>query len=183
MEYQKLFEQCKRNDGKAQRALYDLFKARLMGLCRRYARDRDDAKDMLQESFIKIFSRIHQVEKPEALEGWMKSIAVHTAIDHYKRTVRYMTSSSTEEFEIADSAYELILDNLTDEFLVTVINELPEGSRMVFNLAVVEGYSHAEIGELIGISESTSRSQLHYAKQLLKEKLNRLGITHYEKFA
>jgi RNA polymerase sigma factor (sigma-70 family) len=183
MEYQKLFEQCKRNDSKAQRALYDLFKARLMGLCRRYAKDRDDAQDMLQETFIKIFSRIGQVEKVNGLEGWMKSIAVNTAIDHYNRKKRTMMTSSDEEYDIADSAYELILDNLTDEFLLGVINDLPEGSRIVFNLSVVEGYSHAEIAGLIGISESTSRSQLHYAKQLLKEKLNRIGIKRYEKFA
>lgn len=182
MEYQKILDHCKRNDGSAQRELYDHFKGKLMGLCRRYAKNKDDAKDMLQETFIKIFSRIQQVERVESLEAWMKSIAVNTAIDHYNKRKRTMMTAS-EEIEIADTAYELILDNLTDEFLITVINELPEGSRIVFNLAIVEGYSHAEIAKLIGVSESTSRSQLHYAKQLLKEKLNRLGIKRYEKFA
>jgi RNA polymerase sigma-70 factor (ECF subfamily) len=183
MEYQKLFDQCKRNDRSAQKALYDHFKGRLMGLCRRYTKDHDDAQDMLQETFIKIFSRISQVEKADGLEAWMKTIAVNTAIDHYNKKKRTMMTSSEDEVNIADTAYELILDNLTDEYLIRVINELPEGSRIVFNLAVVEGYSHAEIANLIGISESTSRSQLHYAKQLLKEKLNRLGIQRYEKFA
>ena len=184
MEYKKLFELCKRNEARAQRELYDLYKARLMGLCRRYARDKEDAQDMVQETFIKIFSRMDQVKNAEALESWMKSIAVHTAVDHYNKKKRSdVFVSPTEEKEVADGTYELILDNLSDEFLVTMINDLPEGSRMVFNLSVVEGYSHAEIAAFIGITESTSRSQLTYAKQLLKDRLNRLGIKRYEKFA
>lgn len=184
MIHQELFEQCKRNDSRAQRALYDLFKARLMGLCRRYARDREDAQDMLQETFIKIFSRMHQVESAIKLESWMKSVAVRTAIDHYHRKKRSdIFVSPSEEYDVAGTAYEIIIDNLTDEYLVRIINDLPEGCRLVFNLNVVEGYDHAEIAGMLNISESTSRSQLHYAKQLLKEKLNRLGITHYEKFA
>jgi RNA polymerase sigma factor (sigma-70 family) len=183
MEFKKIFDHCKRNDNKAQRALYDLFKGRLMGLCRRYAKDRDDAQDMLQDSFIKIFLNINRVEKVEALEGWMRSIVVNTAIDHYNRKKRKGMISPETEMEVADGNYELILDSLADEYLVNLINELPEGSRIIFNLAVVEGYSHAEIATLMDVSESTSRSQLHYAKQLLKEKLNRLGIKRYEKFA
>jgi len=184
MVYQKLFEQCKANDARAQRALYDHFKARLMGLCRRYARDRDDAKDMLQETFIKIFSRIEQVASVETLESWMKSIAVRTAIDHYNRNKRTdLFSNTSDDFDIAGPAHEIILNNLSDEYLINIINELPEGCRFVFNLSVVEGYSHIEIATLLSITESTSRSQLHYAKQLLKEKLNRLGIKRYEKIA
>lgn len=179
-----LFIRCKKNDSKAQRALYDLYKARLMGLCRRYARDRDDAQDMLQETFIKIFSKISQVTTVEAFEGWMKTIAVNTAIDHYSRRKRHdFVDTSAPGFDVADANYELILDNLTDEFLITIVNDLPEGCRVVFNLITIEGYSHMDVAKMIGISENTSRSQLHYAKQLLKEKLNRLGIKRYEKYA
>ena len=183
MEQSEIFEQCKRNNARAQRDLYDLFRARLMGLCRRYAKDRDDAQDMLQETFIKIFSRIQQVTSADSLEPWMKTIAVHTAIDHYKKKKRSDVMISPNDVEVADTAYELILDNLSDEYLITAVNELPEGCRMVFNLSVVEGYQHQEIADMLGITISTSRSQLHYAKQLLKEKLNRLGIKRYEKFA
>lgn len=184
MIHQELFEQCKRNDGRAQRALYDLFKAKLMGLCRRYTRDREDAQDMLQETFIKIFTRIDQVGSAATLESWMKSVAVRTAIDHYHRRKRSdIFVSPSEEHDVAGTAYEIIIDNLTDEYLIGIVNGLPEGCRMVFNLSVVEGYDHAEVAAMLGVSESTSRSQLHYAKQLLKEKLTRMGITHYEKFA
>jgi RNA polymerase sigma factor (sigma-70 family) len=184
MVLQKIFEQCRANDPRGQRALYDYFKAKLMGLCRRYARDRDDAQDMLQETFIKVFSHIHQVNSHETLEGWMKSIAVRTAIDHYNKKKRAdLFSCPYQEYEVSGAGHDIILDNLSDEYLLNAINELPEGCRLVFNLSVVEGYSHVEIADMLSITDSTSRSQLHYAKQLLKEKLNLLGIKHYEKIA
>lgn len=179
-----LFDRCKRNESKAQRALYDLFKARLMGLCRRYTRHRDDAQDVLQESFIKIFSKLHQVDSAEKLESWMKTITVRTAIDQFHKTKRLdLQSLSDKEFEVSDMDYDLILDNLSDEYLIQAIHSLPEGCRMVFNLFEVEGYAHAEIAELLSVSENTSRSQLHHAKYLLKQKLIRIGIKRYEKLA
>lgn len=184
MGHQQIFELCKANDASAQRALYDLFKGRLMGLCRRYARNRSDAQDILQETFIKIFSNINKLNSVDSLDTWMKSIAVRTAIDHYHKQKRMDAFTEfSEDHDVAGAGYQIILDNLTNESLIHIINDLPEGSRLVFNLSVVEGYSHAEVAEMLGITESTSRSQLHYAKQLLKEKLNRLGIIRYEKIA
>jgi RNA polymerase sigma factor (sigma-70 family) len=180
----RLFEQCKLNDGRAQRALYDHYKARLMGLCRRYAKDRDDAQDMLQEAFIKIFSHISQVKCFESFEGWMRSVAIRTAIDHYNKKKRAdLFSNPYQEYETVGGGHDIILDNISDEYLITIVNDLPEGCRLVFNLSVVEGYNHVEIAAMLSVTESTSRSQLHYAKQLLKEKLNRIGIKRYEKIA
>jgi RNA polymerase sigma-70 factor (ECF subfamily) len=184
MQYQHLLERCKQKDASAQRILYDLFKARLMGLCRRYSKSREDAQDMLQETFIKIFLKIQQVATADKLESWMKSIAVHTAIDHYhksKKSDQQLYSSA--DYDIAGIDTEGILGNLSDEFLISVINELPEGCHIIFNLFEVEGYSHAEIAALLGVTEGTSRSQLHHAKYLLKGKLNRIGIKRYEKLA
>jgi RNA polymerase sigma-70 factor (ECF subfamily) len=181
---QNLFDQCKRNERTAQRALYDLFKPKLMGLCRRYAHHREDAQDMLQDAFVKIFNKLHQVESVDKLESWMKSVAVRTAIDHYHiRKKVTLQPYSARDMEVHDLDYELVLENLSDEYLVSLINELPEGCRMIFNLFEVEGYSHAEISALLSISEGTSRSQLHHAKYLLKQKLSRMGINRYEKFA
>lgn len=181
---QELFERCKRNERKAQHALYDLFKATIMGLCRRYARNKEDAQDMLQESFIKIFSKMHQVEAADKFESWMKSVAVRTAIDHHNKLKRADHQSyTTKDYDVADLDYQMILENLSDEYLISAINDLPEGCRMVFNLFEVEGYTHAEIGELLHVSEGTSRSQLYHAKYLLKQKLSRIGIKRYEKFA
>jgi RNA polymerase sigma factor (sigma-70 family) len=182
-----LFTQCKKGDAKSQRILYDLFKGRLMGLCRRYARSRDEAKDILQESFIKIFNNLHKLESSDKLESWMKSIAVHTAINQYHRTKKYelMFSPASESHESIESGHSLKqLQMYTDEFLVSLVNDLPDGCRMVFNLYAVEGYSHAEIAEKLHVTEGTSRSQLHHAKYLLREKLKCQNLSHYyEKFA
>ncbi len=184
MEHQKIFERCKRNDARAQFELYNHFKTKIMGLCRRYANDNDDAQDILQESFIKIFTRLNQLTSVDGLEPWMKSIAVRTAIDHFHKKKRNDSfSGNYDECKGSSQAQEIIIDDLNDKYLFTVINNLPEGCRFVFNLFVVEGYNHKEISTLLGINESTSRSQLHYAKQLLKEKLNQIGIKRYEKSA
>lgn len=180
----KLFDECKRNDSRAQRTLYELYKARLMGLCRRYTRRTEDARDILQESFIKIFSRMHQVESFDKLDPWMKTITVRTAIDHFNKNKRMdLRSYSEQAFEVADYDYEIVLENLTDEVLLSAIQTLPEGCRLIFNLFEVEGYSHIEIADMLNVSETTSRSQLHRAKFLLKQKLSQLGITRYEKLA
>jgi len=180
-----LFARCKKGDAKAQRILYDLFKAKLMGLCRRYTRDRVEAQDILQETFIKIFNYIHQLETSEKLESWMKSIAVNTAISHYHKTKKHQLFFSSDEIpQTAGSDHVQQAQTFSDEFLVSVVNGLPDGCRMIFNLFAIEGYSHSEIAALLQITEGTSRSQLHYAKYLLKEKLKCQDLAHYyEKFA
>lgn len=183
MGYTQLLEQCQRNDRRAQRYLYDHFKARLMGLCRRYAASREDAQDMLQETFVKIFMKIKQVESAERLDAWVRSVAVRTAIDHYHKKKRMEPVYTEVDYRVAGADYQLVLENLADEHLISLINQLPEGCKMIFNLFEVEGYTHMEIAELLNITEGTSRSQLHRAKYLLKQKLNALGVTRYEKFA
>lgn len=183
--YYDLFTRCKQGDAKAQRILYDLFKARLMGLCRRYTRSREEAQDILQESFIRIFRHINQLESSEKLEGWMKTIAVNTAISYYHRTKKYELLFLPEENRsVSDQNLLQQVQTFSDEFLLSLVNTLPDGCRMVFNLYAIEGYSHAEIAEKLQITEGTSRSQLHHAKFLLKEKLKCQDMAHYyEKFA
>lgn len=182
-----LFAQCKKGDAKSQRILYDLFKAKLMGLCRRYSRSRAEAQDILQEAFIKIFNNLHQLQSSEKLESWMKSIVVHTAINQYHRTKKYElmfppTSDNHEDVESGQSLKQMQMHS--DEFLVSLVNDLPDGCRMVFNLYAIEGYSHAEIAEKLQVTEGTSRSQLHHAKYLLREKLKCQNLAHYyAKFA
>src|SRR3989337_1094560 len=180
-----LFEQCKKGDAKAQGILYDLFKGKLMGLCRRYTRNREEAQDILQETFIRIFTHFDQLKSSDKLESWMKSIAVHTAINYYhKGKSRALMFSNVEELTNEQEVDEGAISNLTDEHLVAVVNALPDGCRIVFNLFAIEGYSHAEISEMLNISEGTSRSQFYYAKHLLKEKLKCQNMNHYyEKFS
>jgi RNA polymerase sigma-70 factor (ECF subfamily) len=179
-----LLEQCQKKDERAQRALYHLYKSRLMGVSRRYTRTREDAQDILQDAFVKIFNKIHQVSEAGKLEPWMRSIVIRTAIDHYHKLKRDdFQSYDIDDREVLDVKHENLLEHLSDEYLVKAINEIPDGCRFVFNLFEVEGYNHAEIAAMLGITEGTSRSQLHYAKHLLKQKLSRIGITRYEKFA
>jgi RNA polymerase sigma factor (sigma-70 family) len=180
-----LFQLCKKGDAKAQRILYDSFKNRLMGLCRRYARHREDAQDILQETFIRIFTKIHQLESPEKFESWMKAIGVHEAIKHYHRTkARNLVFSEMPDDKEDVDVSDLRIENVTDEYLVSLVNELPDGCRVVFNLFAVEGYTHGEIAEMLQVSEGTSRSQLYHAKFLLKKKLKSRSMAHYyEKFA
>lgn len=166
--------------------LYDLFKGKLMGLCRRYTRDREQAQDVLQDAFVKIFTNLNQLSSPEKLEAWMKTTAVHTAINQYHRTRKHdmiFAPVSENENHEGQELYENV-QNFSDEYLVTLINELPDGCRMVFNLFAIEGYSHAEIAAMMKTTEGTSRSQFHHAKQLLKKKLKCQDLTHYyEKLA
>jgi RNA polymerase sigma-70 factor (ECF subfamily) len=183
--YYDLFTRCKQGDAKAQRILYDLFKARLMGLCRRYTRSREEAQDILQESFIRIFRNMHQLETSDKLESWMKTVAVNTAISYYHRTKKQELLFSTDSNrDVTDENLLQYVQTFSDGFLVSLVNELPDGCRIVFNLFAIEGYSHAEIAEKLKITEGTSRSQLHHAKYLLKEKLKCQDMAHYyEKFA
>ncbi|HMJ68822.1 MAG TPA: RNA polymerase sigma factor [Cyclobacteriaceae bacterium] len=169
-ELQSLYERCKNGEPKAQRELYELFKNRLMGLCRRYTHTREEAEDVLQETFIKIFAKFHQVASADKTEGWMKSVAVRTAIDHYHKSKKEKHLYEPGDATVLSVA-AVSIDKASDEYLVNLINNLPGKCRMVFNLFEVEGYSHTEIAAIMDITESTSRSQLHYAKSLLKEKL------------
>lgn len=178
-----IFELCRQGNAKAQRVLYDFYKSKLMGLCRRYTQNKDEAQDVLQESFIRIFTHFKQLRSPDKLESWMKSITVRTAINYYHkgkgRALMFASTNDQSDDPPIDDGWKAY----GDEFLISLVNELPAGCRLVFNMFAIEGYSHAEIAEMLNISEGTSRSQFHHARQLLKQKLNCQNLIHYyEKF-
>lgn len=150
-----------------------------MGVCHRYMKDPDEAADVFQEAFIKIFKNLHQVRDPLTLGGWIKRLTVNVALDHLKKT-RYDHSMDSVGHELSDDFYGDLLDRLSNDAIVEVINRLPSGYRVIFNMNVIDGYSHKEIGEELGITESTSRSQLTHAKRLLRKYLNEIGIKSYE---
>jgi RNA polymerase sigma-70 factor (ECF subfamily) len=180
-----IFVKCKKGDAKAQRILYDLFKAKLMGLCRRYTKSREEAQDILQDTFIRIFKHFDQLKSPDKMESWMKSIAVRTAINYYyKGKSRALMFAHIDTSPVEHVARESSIESLSDEYLISLINALPDGCRLIFNLYAIEGYNHSEIAEMLGVSEGTSRSQFHHAKHLLREKLNCQNLLHYyEKFS
>jgi RNA polymerase sigma factor (sigma-70 family) len=177
------FIRVQQGDSKSQRELFDHFQAKVMGICRRFTKNKTEAEDVAQESFIRVFNNIQQVKDAAHLESWIRKVTINTAVDYYKRNKRHEHADEKNGFNHKDGEYDLILSNFTDQMIVNIINQLPDGYRMVFNLNVVEGYSHAEIAVILNISESTSRSQLNRARQILKSKLQPLGIIRYERSA
>jgi len=173
---------CQQRDPKAQWELYGLYKARILGVCRRYTKNKEEAEDVFQDVFIRIFQNISHLKDIEKIDQWIIRIAVNTAVNHYHKNKNHRHSEERNGHLHQNEEYELILSHFSDEMLIRMINDLPDGYRMVFNLHEVEGYSHAEIGEVLQISEVTSRSQLNRAKHTLKNKLKAFGIVKYEKY-
>lgn len=169
-----LFEGCKRGDRQAQEGLYRALAPTMMGICLRYAKDRDDAEDILQTAFIKVFQKISDFRMEGSFEGWVKRIMVNTALEHYRKNLRSLTAVSLDEVqeEVSFSAW----NSLEVQDLLNLIQSLPNGYRMVFNLYALEGYSHKEIADELGITESGSKSQLSRARALLKEKIKQLEV-------
>lgn len=158
-----------RNDATAQEALYNRFGPKMLGVCYRFARNREDAEDMLQEAFIKIFTQLHQYRNEGSLEGWIRRIIVHTCINIIKKNKKF---SETVDIVHANSLIiqeDFIPSIMQAKQVVECIRLLPIGYRTVLNLYAIEGYSHREISQMLEIEESTSRSQYTRAKALLEE--------------
>ncbi len=167
-----LIKQCQKNKGSAQKELYELFAPWLFGVCLQYCKNRTEAEDNLQEGFIKIFNCINQFKFNGSFEGWMRRIVVNTIIASFRKKNPVYFTDSIDEFE--DSYLEDNNDDyneLDSKALFQIIETLPPKYKMVFNLYALEGYSHKEISEILGISEGTSKSNLSRARNLLKEGL------------
>ena len=171
-----IIELCVRHDKKAQQELYDRYSRLLLGVCLRYATDKAEAEDILQDSFLKIFLNIKEYTGSGSFIGWLRKVAVNTAITHYHKNLKYKYHLEIEEYEsIETGVLSFEEDFYTSDELYRVLNELPSGYRMVFNLYAVEGYKHKEIGEMLGIDTNTSKSQYSRAKAVLREKLEKLA--------
>lgn len=171
--YQALIKGCKKNKPAAQRELYERFAPGMMAVCYRYVRDQADAEDILQDGFVKVFNKIGKFDQRGSLEGWIRRIMVNTAIDHIRKK-KYQNQQVEINEEITEEVTANALDDLETEFLFEVIQQLPTGYRLVFNLYAIEGYSHKEIGEKLNITESTSRSQYTRARAMLKKQIQQI---------
>lgn len=167
---------CRRNNATAQEALYTRFSPRMLGVCYRFAKNREDAEDMLQEGFIKIFTQIHQYRGEGALEGWIRRIVVHTCINILKKNKKFSDSVDITHAQDIHVREEMIPSIMQAKQVVECIRSLPLGYRTVLNLYAVEGYSHKEIAGMLDIEESTSRSQYTRAKSMLEDILIRKKI-------
>jgi len=166
-----LIKGCVSGDRRMQELLYKKFSPKMYAICLRYAGNTDDAQDLLQEGFIKIYKNLEKFRNEGSFEGWMRRVFVNTSIEHFRRKVNLNSITENEEKGIEDSTWN-VLDSLAEKDIIQLIQELSNGYRTVFNLYVVEGYSHKEIGDMLGISEGTSKSQLARAKMILQKKVN-----------
>ncbi len=164
-------ERCLDNDSKSQGELYKHFAPKMFGICLRYAKNQMEAEDVLQDGFIKVFRYLKDYRNEGSLEGWIRRTMVNTAINYYKKKIKYQKEISLDQTEPINNEEESAIDKLSAQELLEVIRELPDGYRMVFNLNVIEGYTHKEIGVMLDISENTSKSQLSRARGVLQEKL------------
>lgn len=179
--YKQLVEGCLLNKRQSQYQLYELMSAKMFAVCMRYCSNKEYAQDILQEGFVKVFKNLDKFRWDGSFEGWVRRIFVNTAIEHFRK--------ETKLFPVTDNESALLLYPINDdshhqlelEDLMSLIQNLSVGYRTVFNLYVVEGYSHKEIGEMLKISEGTSKSQLSRARYLLQKNIqeaNRIKQPH-----
>ncbi|MFN0035068.1 MAG: RNA polymerase sigma factor [Saprospiraceae bacterium] len=161
-------EALTRQERWAQQQVYEEHYGRMMGICLRYAGTRDEALDLLHEAFIKVFQNIARYKPGTALGAWIRTIVVNTCIDYYRRNARRRTEDLDSVYTISTDDPD-VLSNLTEREILDAVQQLSPAYRAVFNLYVVEGYSHKEIGDALGVTESTSRSNLVKARLKLQE--------------
>lgn len=163
---------CQKGDAKSQSELYLHFKDKMFGICLRYAGNYDDAEDIIQDGFIKVFQKINQFRFEGAFEGWVRRIMVNTALERYRMQCQIININDNLK-EIDSSNSIDTLNEISASELINFIQELSPKYRLVFNLFAIEGYSHKEISEMLEISEGTSKSNLSRARAILQEKVNK----------
>lgn len=172
MSLEQLIEECKKNDAKAQSQIYKLYASKLFSLSLKYSRNHAEAEDTLQDAFVTIFRKIAQYGNKGSFEGWMKRITINTALQRYRSVGVFDIIS---EGQIEDVIIEIDDENIGIDYLLQIIQELPDRYRLVFNLYVLDDYSHKEIADMLDISIGTSKSNLARARLILKDK-----IEHYK---
>ena len=163
-----LIRGCIEGNRRMQEELYRRFSPRMYAVCLRYAGNAEEAEDILQESFIKVFKKLDSFRSEGSFEGWVRRVFVNTAIEHFRRK-RYLMPVTEKEENTIEGKYVSVLDELAEKDILGLVQELSPGYRTVFNMYVVEGYTHKEIADMLGISEGTSKSQLSRAKVILQD--------------
>lgn len=171
MALEALIKNCKKNDAKAQAELYTLFSSKLFSVCLKYSRNYAEAQDNLQDAFLTIFRTIGQFKHKGSFEGWLKRVTINTVLQKYRKQ-RVFDLVKEEQIEAVDEMVEE--SDVSLDYLLKIIQELPDRYRLVFNLYALDGYSHNEIAEMLGISSGTSKSNLARARMILKTKITDL---------
>jgi len=174
-----LIQGCIKGNRRMQEELYRRFSGRMYGVCLRYASNAEEAEDILQEGFIKIFKKLESFRSEGSFEGWIRRIFVNTAIEHFRRK-KYLQPVTEKEETSIEGKYISVLDDLAEQDILGLVQQLSPGYRTVFNMYVVEGYTHKEIADMLGISEGTSKSQLSRAKVILQDLVRKFIDQHRE---
>ena len=173
-----LLDGCKKGERKAQEGLYKALASKMMAVCVRYSRDTFEAEDILQMGFVKVFQKVSEFRGEGSFEGWIRRIMVNTAIETYRKNLRTLDVVDIDEvYDQPQSTFDM--NKLEMDDLMKLIQQLSNGYRIVFNMYVIEGYSHTEIAEELGISEGASKSQLSRARAILKDKIIKMEGLDY----
>jgi RNA polymerase sigma-70 factor (ECF subfamily) len=177
---EQLIRECRGGKLKAQEMLYKHYYGYVMGICLRYTNNRDEAAEILNDGFLKVFQKIDQYEPGKAFRAWLRRVVVNTAIDHYRRNRKHANQTELKEARQEEHAANP-LDQLSAEEILKLVQQLPDIYRLAFNLYEIEGYSHEEISEQLQIPVGTSKSNLSRAKKRLRELLTeKFGTIRYE---
>jgi len=170
LEHSKLIDACIKGDREAQKDLYDIFSKKMYMVCLRYTKAQQEAEDVLQESFVKVFRNLKTYRGDSKLDYWIKRIVINTALNSQRKKLYMYPMVDIDDIN-STTDYNKALSDFSMEELLKMIRELPSGCQAVFNLFAIEGYSHKEIAELLEVSEGTSKSQFARARKLLQEKI------------
>lgn len=173
----KLFKDCLKGKREAQRQLYDLFSEAMLAVCYRYTKSIEDAEDVLQEGFIKVFTHLHQFKAEGEIGAWVRRIMVNTSINYLKKNSRYQAELSFSDLPMHPVYFDNPEFHIGAKELADLIRQLPPGFQTIFNLHAVEGFTHVEIGQMLGINEGTSRSQYARARALLISWIKKMTLT------
>ncbi len=174
-DFREIIDACISGDNRARERLYHILAPRMYGICLRYAKDKSEAEDNLQDGFIIVFTRLQDFRHEGSFEGWVRKIMVNVSVNRYRKKKQLVLVDEIWKLD-SQTSEEEAYGNLPLEDLVRIVQELPPQYRMVFNLYAMEGYSHAEIAKELGISEGTSRSNLSRSREILRNKLGRYGV-------
>lgn len=175
MEDAALVKECVNGNPRAQRALFERFAPKMMTVCLRYAKDTEQAEDVMQDGFVKVFTKLGDFKLEGSLEGWIRRVMVNTALDQIRKNGRLLGDISTDDVAYKLETNDPIAETLMAEDLMKLVMAMPEGYKVVFNMFAIEGYSHAEIADTLGITESTSKSQYSRARAYLRERIEKLN--------
>ena len=173
---QKIIEGCRKHDRRAQQELFDSYSRMMLAWCMRYSADKSEAEDILQEALVRVYFNIDEYSGKGSFPAWLRKIAVNAAITHYHKNLKFKHSAELEDYIVSEAdCMDTEECMFTADELMSVLNQLPAGFRMVFNLYAIEGYKHREIAKKLDIDTGTSKSQYCRAKMMIREKLDKLS--------